>query len=320
MKSFNVEARFTPAYHAATNGAIEKRHQTIKNSLKASLVDMGNVHGDKWSSALPWVLLGKRVQVQPDLDTSSAQLVFGKALSLPGQLLNHPGAPLTNVQTRALLEELYKVSAKPALPTSTIVEPLDVSHTEKAKHVYVKVEDPSGLQPRWEGPYPITSRPSRSTIIVRIGSYVDGRPRLQQYNWNSCKIAHLREDADEAERPKLGRKPKPKDSTPSSLTSSTPSSDSTLSTSNTSTADSHNTLSGLPPHPDYVKKGPLITEEMFENANWPKILQIPSRDQPIRSTRNPNPSYVDALRKSSAWTASAMDIASINASIGGRVI
>ena len=99
MKTFNIEVHFTPAYHAATNGAIEKRHQTIKNSLKASLVDMGNLHGDKWMSALPWVLLGKRIAVQPDLDISAAQLVYGKTLSTPGCLLGHPGAPLTNLQT-----------------------------------------------------------------------------------------------------------------------------------------------------------------------------------------------------------------------------
>ena len=150
MKTFNVNITFTPAYHAATNGAIEKRHQTIKNSLKACLVDMGNTHGDKWIQALPWVLMGKRIQVQPDLDVSAAQLVFGKAISIPGQVLGHPGAPLSNLQTRALLEELYKISSRPAIPTSTVVEPLDISHTEKAKHVYVKVDEPTGLSPRFE--------------------------------------------------------------------------------------------------------------------------------------------------------------------------
>ena len=145
MKSFNVEVRFTPAYHAATNGAIERRHQTIKNALKAALVDMGDHHGNKWMAALPWVLMGKRVQVQPDLDTSAAQLCFGKSLDLPGQLLSHPGAPLSNVQTKSLLEELYKLSARPALQTSATVEPLDISFTEKATHVYVKVDNPQGL-------------------------------------------------------------------------------------------------------------------------------------------------------------------------------
>ena len=119
MKTFNIKVTFTPAYHAATNGAIEKRHQTIKNSLKASLIDMGNIHGDKWTSALPWILLGKRIQVQPDLDISAAQLDFGKSLSIPGQMLGHPGTPLSNLQTKALLEELYRLSAQPSVPTST---------------------------------------------------------------------------------------------------------------------------------------------------------------------------------------------------------
>ena len=103
---------------------------------------MGNEHGDKWFQALPWVLLGKRVQVQPDLDTSAAALVFGKSVEIPGQLLGHPGPPLSNVQTRALLEELYKISAPPAKQTSSMAEPLDISKTEGATHVYVKIDEP----------------------------------------------------------------------------------------------------------------------------------------------------------------------------------
>ena len=152
---------------------------------------MGNKQGDKWMSALPWVLLGKRVQVQPDLDTSAAELVFGKSLLIPGQLLGHPGAPLTNLQTKTLLEGLYKLAARPAIQTSTVTDPIDLSWTEKAKYVYVKVDEPQGLAPRFEGPYCIVSRPSRSTVTVRIGSYVNGAPRLQTYNWNCLKIAHL---------------------------------------------------------------------------------------------------------------------------------
>ena len=42
LKTFNIKISFTPAYHAAWNGAIERQQQTIKNSLKASLVDLGN--------------------------------------------------------------------------------------------------------------------------------------------------------------------------------------------------------------------------------------------------------------------------------------
>ena len=289
MKTFNVEVHFTPAYHAATNGAIEKRHQTIKNSLKASLVDMGNEHGEKWMSALPWVLLGKRIAVQPDLDTSAAQLVFGKTLSVPGGLLGHPGAPLTNIQTKTLLEQLYKMSARPPIPTSTVVDPIDLSATLNARHVYVKVDQPSGLQARFEGPYPIVSRPSRSTVSVRIGSYVNGSPRLQTYNWNLCKIAHLRENALEGSRPQLGRKPKTSSSSSDSSNSSSTQSSAPESSSTTSKQTSKKSLSetmSTNPHPDYLKRGPLITREMF-NKWTPELLGI----RPPRSTRNPNPNY-----------------------------
>ena len=129
MKTFGVEVKFTPAYHAATNGAVERRHQTIKNSLKAALVDMGDTHGSKWARALPWVLMAKRAQIQPDLDASASQLVFGKNISLPGQLLGHPGPPLTNLQTKKLLDHLYQLENNPAIQTSATVNPIDISFT-----------------------------------------------------------------------------------------------------------------------------------------------------------------------------------------------
>ena len=221
---------------------------------------------------------------------------------------------MSNLQTKALLEELYKMSAKPALPTSAVVEPIDISFTEKATHVYVKVEDPGALCPRFEGPYKITSRPSRSTIQVRIGSFVDGSPRHQVYNWQSCKIAHMRPEAQEGSRPKLGRPSK--DSSDAMEPSSAPSvvtnqETRTPSDSTPSLDDSHikskqqasRPVTSKPssesvsrsPHPEYLKKGPLITEEMFNKANWPDILQIPSSGRPVRSSRNPNPAYVDFL-------------------------
>ena len=283
MDTFNVKVSFVPAYHPATNGAVERRHQTIKNALKASLIDMGNTHGDKWMRALPWVMLGKRIQVQPDLDTSAASLVFGKELRIPGQLLGHPGKPLTNLQTKALLEELYKLSAKPAQPTSALVEPIDISYTERATHVYIKVEDPAPLCPRFEGPYKITSRPSRSTVEVRLGSYVDGSPRLQVYNWRSCKIAHMRPDATEGTRPKLGRPSVPPNS-PKPTDQPEP------------------TGCVIPPNVNKQQGSPA----QEKRAKIQKLLNVDNADtsserltrhntRPQRSSRNPNPAYIDFL-------------------------
>ena len=272
--------------------------------------------------------------------------MFGKSLSIPGQILGHPGAPLSNLQTRALLEQLYKLAARPPVETSTVVDSIDLAWTEKAKFVYVKVEDPAPLAPRFEGPYVTVNRPSRSTVTVRLRSFVDGSPRLQTYNWNTCKIAHLREDAVPGERPRLGRKPK---QPPNPLVSSdSPTNNDSKSASGdvpNSTdqykqtrgrqrgrtknakppSDNHETssperrhpspsvkmggkiqtdvpppnvspsfetLSGTQPHPNYLKKGPVITNEMFDK--WtPDLLGIQPR--PVRSTRNPQPKYIDAV-------------------------
>ena len=287
MATFNIKVHFTPNYHPASNGAIERRHQTIKNALKASLIDMGNHHGDKWADALPWVLMGKRCAFQPDLGTSASILAFGRSPLLPGQLLGHPGPPLTNDQTKELLEQLYQMENKPGLKTSSTVEPIDVSYTDKATHVYVKVHEPRGLYPRFEGPWPIVSRPSRSQVQVKIGSYANKEPRLAVYSWASCKIAHLRGDAEEAERPQLGRKPKS-----ASKQSSKSSPEESVQTSEPSSA-----LSKQPSESSSTKPanphGPVITQQMFDKADWPAILQLPSR--PKRSTRNQNPNYIEAV-------------------------
>ena len=124
---------------------------------------------------------------------------------MPGQLLREPGPPLNTVETRALLDQLYKLHDRPGIPTSTKVSNLDISATNNATHVYIKVDKPESLCPKFEGPYPIHSRPSRSTITVVLGKKKDGELRLATYHWSSAKIAHLREGFVEAQRPSLGR-------------------------------------------------------------------------------------------------------------------
>ena len=237
---------------------------------------MGDHHGAKWMRALPWVMLGKRVAVQPDLNASAAMLTFGKSVALPGSLLGEPGPPLSNLETRNLLEELYKLDSKPAIQTSATANPIDISFTEKATHVYVKVTEPRGLNSKFEGPYFITSRPSRTTVEVRVGSYADGSPRLQVFNWSLCKIAHMRPDAEEASRPKLGRRPDPQ--APQNK----------LSKPSTNLADANMADSDATGFEKEESGGAKI-------QNGQPATSHASTSRPTRSTRNPNPQYVDAV-------------------------
>ena len=310
LKSFGVEVRFSPVYHPATNGAIERKHQDIKNALKAALVEMGNVHRDQWIKALPWVILGRRVSYQPSLDASAAQMVLNMSPVLPGQLVGHPGPPLNTTQLRALLDRLYRMADRPPVQTSGKKFQNDITSTESATHVYVKVDKPASLCPKFEGPYEIVARPSRSTVTVKVGVSKSGELRTLNYHWSSCKVAHMREDATEASRPKLGRRPKldvPAGPDPSvispapqppepgpNLQAKKRAKNSTTTSTEKVRSDHHDTLSGKPPHPGYIEKGPLITQKMFDDADWPKILNLPST-RPIRSSRNQSPNYVDSL-------------------------
>ena len=210
LKKLGIEVKFSPAYHAATNGMVERKHQDLKNSLRAALVEMGNTERDRWMEALPWVLLGRRVAYQPNLDASSAQMVLGMAPKIPGQLLGHPGPPLNRVQTRHLLDKLYKMSDRPPIPTSGKTEILDIDNTLAVTHVYVKKDNPQSLCPLFEGPYEIYSRPSRSQVELKVGLFKDGSPRLLTFHWSSCKPAMMSAGTKVASRPMLGRKPKDK--------------------------------------------------------------------------------------------------------------
>ena len=196
------------------------------------------------------------------------------------------------------------MDARPALQTSSTQNPIDISYTDNATHVYVKVSDPKGLNSKFEGPYFITSRPSRSTVQVRVGSFADGSPRHQVFHWSLCKIAHMRDGALEGSRPKLGRKPLPKP--PDKMADDAIADDSQLVDVNNQSSSEPAKIQTAPnqnssetmssnPHPDYVRKGPLVTQTMFDQANWPQILGLPSSSRPVRASRNPNPRYVDSV-------------------------
>ena len=139
----------------------------------------------------------------------------------------------------------------------------------------------------------ITSRPSRSQVEVRLGSYVDGSERKQVYNWNTCKIAHLRPDMTAAARPKLGR-PSRQTTDQVDGPNSTEQSTDKPSAGCKQKEEEVNTKK-----PAKIQKGPLITRAMFDQ--WtPELLGLPETekpDRPVRSTRNPNPIYVDAINE-----------------------
>ena len=74
----------TTAYHPQANGLVERFHRHLKSALRARLTN------PNWLDELPWVLLGIRTVPKEDLNCSSAELVYGTPLTVPGDFVATP--------------------------------------------------------------------------------------------------------------------------------------------------------------------------------------------------------------------------------------
>ena len=74
-----VNLHHTTSYHPQANGMVERWHRTLKASLTA------RCSTSDWCSQLPWVSLGLRTMPKDGLIQSSAEMVYGQPLVVPGE-------------------------------------------------------------------------------------------------------------------------------------------------------------------------------------------------------------------------------------------
>ena len=71
----------TTAYPPIANGLLEPFHRQLKASLKTQ------DEPQRWTETRPLVLIGIRTVIKQDLGCSTAELVFGTTLRIPGQFV-----------------------------------------------------------------------------------------------------------------------------------------------------------------------------------------------------------------------------------------
>ena len=79
LKQLNIKHSQASAYHAQSQGALERFHQTLKSLLRAYCTEM---QGD-WEEGLPWLLLAAREVCQESTGFSPNDLVFGHRVRGP---------------------------------------------------------------------------------------------------------------------------------------------------------------------------------------------------------------------------------------------
>ncbi|KAJ8362061.1 hypothetical protein AAFF_G00399960 [Aldrovandia affinis] len=196
-RQLGVTLHWTTAYHPQANGMCERFHRSLKVSLRAAL------QGDAWVDTLPWVLLGLRTAPKADLGASSAELVYGQPLHVPGEFLPSCSVPWSATRQLPVLRDGLKSFA----PVPTTHHGLPRSHVHpdlgEARFVFVRQDKHRGpLQPPYEGPFRVI-KSGEKFFVLDIGG------RSDRITIDRLKPAHVDLDSpvEVACPPRRGRPP-----------------------------------------------------------------------------------------------------------------
>ena len=185
-QKLGVKLHRTTAYHPQANGLVERFHRTLKAALKARL------QGPDWYDELPWVLLGIRTAPKEDLKSSSAELVYGEALRLPGEFFSNSQQSSRPADWPHVMTPVAPAHHR----TQTAYVPPSLMTSQ---FVFVREDGRRGpLQQPYAGPYRVIE-PGDKTFIVQIGN------RNETISIDRLKPAHL-----DIDQPVKVAQPKPR--------------------------------------------------------------------------------------------------------------
>lgn len=176
--------RTTP-YHPCANGLIERQHRTLKAAIKC--------HSDEsWLEALPAVLLGMRSSFKEGVQATSAELVYGTTLRLPGEFIE--SSPITAVPTPEYVDKLRLImhAIKP-VPTVNSTNRNVFVHPalNKCSHVFVRKDAVAPpLTPPYTGPFLVKERGQKVFKLVIKG-------KDKNVSIDRLKAAYIESDSEQ---------------------------------------------------------------------------------------------------------------------------
>lgn len=157
-RKLGIQLHRTTAYHPQSNGMVERFHRTLKTALKARLT------GPDWINELPWVMLGLRTTPKPDINSSSAELVYGEPLTVPGEFISSKSIPWSK-SIIPLHNTTNETSSHNNNRRTTVPNDLLTS-----RYVFIRHDSHrTPLQRPYDGPYEVISSGNK-TFKIKMGN------------------------------------------------------------------------------------------------------------------------------------------------------
>ena len=167
-KTFGIQRIRTTSYHPKSNGQVERFHRQLKASI------MCRQENANWLEALPIVLLGIRSSIKEDLNSSSAELVYGEPLRLPGEMLipsSEESVPDCNNFLDQLRSKMTNLRPIPASDHDKNRKCFIFQDLSTCTHVFVRDDTvKKSLTYPYTGPYPVLARNSKTMQVIMKGS------------------------------------------------------------------------------------------------------------------------------------------------------
>lgn len=202
LSSLNISHRIASAYHAESQGALERFHQTLKSMLRKYCMETSK----EWDEGVPLLLFAIRETVQESLGFSPAELVFGHTVRGPLKMLKEDlmssgASPSLNV-----LDYVSKFRERLHKACSVAKESLEVAQ-RKMKRLFdrksvqrsfnegdqVLVLLPmvgSALSARFSGPYEVVRKLSNTDYVIGTP---DRKRKTRVCHVNMLKTFYCRE-------------------------------------------------------------------------------------------------------------------------------